>query len=391
MKKHLLLAPGPTPVPPEVLLKMAEPMIHHRTPAFSQTLAETGALLSELYQTKQPVLMLAGSGTAGMEAIVANLVGPGEKALVVRGGKFGERWGKLVESHQGVAMNIDVEWGQAVNPDDVKAKLKENKDIVAVFVQACETSTATEHPIEALAKVVREHSDDVLFCVDGITGVGCFPLPMDAWGIDALVCGSQKALQLPPGMATVGLSERAWKKAAATKKVGTFYLDLIREKKNFVEDRSTAWTAPVTLVHGLNLVLKSMLAEGLDKVFARHERLARAARAGLEACGMKTYSSAPSRSVTAAWVPEGVNGSTLFKYLRDTVGITMAGGQDKLKGKVIRIGHMGYVDTFDIVDAIAGVELTLDRMGVKVDFGKGPGAAMKVLREGYPLHEEKKK
>lgn len=383
MRKHLLLAPGPTPVPPEVLLKMAEPMIHHRTPQFSQTLAETGALLRELYQTEQPVLMLSGSGTAGMEAIVANLVGPGEKALVVRGGKFGERWGKLIDAHQGIPVYIDVEWGEAVTPAAVEAKLKEDKDIVAVFVQACETSTATEMPIEALAKVVRAHGD-TLFCVDGITGVGCFPLPMDAWGIDALVCGSQKALQLPPGMATVGLSERAWAKAGKTKKVGTFYLDLAKEKKALVEERSTAWTAPVTLVHGLNMVLKDMLAEGLDKVFARQARLAEATRTGLAAMGLPIYSKAPSRSVTAAWTPEGVDGSKLFKYLRDTVGVTLAGGQDKLKGKVIRIGHMGYVDTLDIVSALAAVELALDRIGHKVDFGKGPGAAMAVLKEGYP-------
>lgn len=384
MKKQVLLAPGPTPVPPEVLLRMAHPLIHHRTPQFSQILAETGALLRELYQTEQPVLMLAGSGTAGMESVVANLIAPGDKALVVRGGKFGERWGNLVKTFGGQPVHLDVPWGQAVNPADVEAALKADRDIKAVFVQACETSTATEHPIEALAKVVRGIGDNVLFCVDGITGVGVFPLPMDAWGIDALVCGSQKALQLPPGLATVALSERAWKKVEANPGQVRFYLNLLKEKKAQALERTTAWTAPVTLVIGLHEVLTAMITEGLDRVFEHHARLARATRAGFEAIGMKIYSSAPSRSVTAAWVPEGVDGGALVKYLRDTMGVTMAGGQDQLKGKVLRIGHMGYVDTFDIVTAMAAIEIALGRLGHPVTYGRGPAAAQAILAEGYP-------
>ncbi|RMF13643.1 MAG: alanine--glyoxylate aminotransferase family protein [Candidatus Dadabacteria bacterium] len=383
MNKNLLLAPGPTPVPPEALLRMAQPMIHHRTPQFSQTLAETAAMLQELYQTTQPVLMIAGSGTAGMESVVANLIGAGDKALVVRGGKFGERWGEIVEAHGGIAVNLDVEWGQAVDPKAVAARLDEDPDIACVFVQACETSTATEHPIEALAAVVRER-DNVLLCVDGITGVGCFPLPMDEWGIDALVCGSQKALQLPPGLATVALSERAWKRAETVQRTGTYYLDLLKERKAQAEQRTTAWTAPVSLIHGLNEVLKRTLDEGLAQTYARQECLARATRAGLEAIGLRLYSSAPSRSVTAAWVPEGVDGAKLVKYLRDEMGVTLAGGQAKLKGKIIRIGHMGYVGPFDIISGLSAVEIALDRLGHDVEFGRGPAAAIAIVREQWP-------
>jgi aspartate aminotransferase-like enzyme len=384
VKKQVLLAPGPTPVPPEVLLRMAQPLIHHRTPQFSQILAETGALLRELYQTEQPVLMLAGSGTAGMESVVANVIAPGDKALIIRGGKFGERWGNLVKTFGGIPVNLDVPWGQAVEPEAVAAALKADADIKAVFVQACDTSTATEHPIEALAKVVRDRGDDVLFCVDGITGVGVFPLPMDAWGIDAMVCGSQKALQLPPGLATVALSERAWKKVEANPDQVRFYFNLLKEKKAQAQERTTAWTAPVSLVNGLHEVLTRMLDDGLDAVFAHHERLARATRAGFEAIGMKVYSSAPSRSVTAAWVPEGVDGGALVKYLRDTMGVTMAGGQDQLKGKVLRIGHMGYIDAFDIVTGMAAIEIALGRLGHAVEYGRGPAAAQAILAEGFP-------
>ncbi len=387
MKKRILLAPGPTPVPPEVLLRMAEPIIHHRTPQFSQILAETGAMLRELYQTEHPVLMISGSGTAGMESVVANLVGPGDKALVIRGGKFGERWAEIVETHGGTPVNIDVEWGNAVDPEAVRAALQADPEIKTVFVQACDTSTATEHPIEALAGIVREQGDDTLLCVDGITGVGCFPLPMDEWGIDAMVCGSQKALQLPPGMATVGFSDRAWARAEGLAKRNTYYLNLLKERKAQVEQRTTAWTAPVPLVQGLHLVLTNVLADGLDALFEKHDRLARATRAGMEAIGMKLYSNAPSRSVTAAWVPESVDGGALVKYLRDTIGVTMAGGQAKLKGKIVRIGHMGHVDTFDIIDGCAALEIGLDRFGYPVEFGKGPAAAAAILRDAYPAQD----
>lgn len=383
MKKHILLAPGPTPVPPEALLRMAQPMIHHRTPQFSQILAETGGMLRELYQTEQPVLMLAGTGTAGMESVVANLIAPGDRALVVRGGKFGDRWSELVEAYGGTPVDLDVAWGESVDPSEVEAALTADREIKAVFVQACDTSTATEHPIEELARVVRDAGDDVLLCVDGITGVGVFPLPMDEWGIDALVCGSQKALQLPPGLSTVALSERAWRRAEDNDGQRRYYLNLLKERDAQAEKRTTAWTAPVSLVIGLHEVLGGLLDEGLETVYARADRLARACRAGLEAMGMTLYSKAPSRSVTGAWVPEGVDGARLVKYLRDTMSVTLAGGQAKLKGKIIRIGHMGYVDTFDILTAMSAIDIALDRLGHDVTFGRGPAAAAEVLREGY--------
>jgi aspartate aminotransferase-like enzyme len=370
-------------VPPEVLLEMAKPIIHHRTPQFSQILGETLAMLSDLYRTKHPVLIIAGTGTLGMEAVVANWIEPGEKALVIRGGKFGERWGELVEAYGGKMVPLDVPWGEGANPQDVERILTEDPEIRYVFVQACETSTATEHPIEEIAKVVRRFGDRVLLAVDGITGVGVFPLPLDAWGMDALVCGSQKALMLPPGLATVGLSERGWERVKKNGKKIRFYLNLLEEYKAQVEERTTAWTAPVSLVVGLHAVLKRIFSLGLEEVYRRHAILAEATQAGLKNIGLLLYSRAPSRSVTAAWVPEGVKGGELVRYLRDRMGVGLAGGQGKLKGKIIRIGHMGFIDEYDILSALSALEIALNHFGVPVRYGLGVEAASPVIKRLY--------
>jgi aspartate aminotransferase-like enzyme len=362
---------------------MAKPIIHHRTPQFSQILGETLAMLSDLYGTKLPVLILAGTGTLGMEAVVANWVEPGEKALVIRGGKFGERWGELVEAYGGTVVPLDVPWGEGADPREVERILKEDPEIRYLFVQACETSTATEHPIEEIAQVVRRFGDRILFAVDGITGVGVFPLPMDAWGIDALVCGSQKALMLPPGLATVGLSERGWERARQTGKKVRFYVNLLEEYKAQVEERTTAWTAPVSLVVGLHAVLKRIFAQGLEEVYRRHAILAEATRAGLKNIGLQLYSRSPSRSVTAAWVPDGVKGGELVRYMRDRMGVGLAGGQGKLKGKIIRIGHMGFIDEYDILSALSALEIALNHFGVAVRYGAGVEAASPMLRKLY--------
>jgi aspartate aminotransferase-like enzyme len=361
---------------------MAKPIIHHRTPQFSQILTETQNLLKELYGTKEPVILLAGSGTLGMEAVVANLLKPGEKALVVRGGKFGERWGELVSAYGGIPIFLDVEWGRAVDPDDIRKKIREDKEIRYLFVQACETSTATDHPIEEIAQVVRER-DDLFLCVDGITGVGVFPLPMDAWGIDALVCGSQKALQLPPGLATVGLSSRAWKKAEENGKKTRYYLNLLEERKAQVEEKTTAWTPAVSLVIGLNLVLKKLLSQGLSELYRRQEILARGTREGLKGMGLKLFSSSPSRSVTAALVPDGIKGGDLVRFLRDRMGVGIAGGQGKLKGKIIRLGHMGFIDEFDLLSALSALEIALNRFGFPVEYGSSHRSALSVFQELY--------
>jgi aspartate aminotransferase-like enzyme len=381
MKKTYLLAPGPTPVPETVNLEMAAPMVHHRTPQFSKIFGEAAEDAKYLFQTKQDVIILASTGTGGMESCITNLFSPGDKVLVINGGKFGERWGKISESYGLEPITINVEWGQAVDPKEVKAALDKDKDIRAILVQASETSTSVAHPIEALSKLTRDR-DDILLVVDGITGVGVFPLPMDEWGIDAIVTGSQKALQLPPGLALVALSEKAWKFADQSK-CPHFYFDLKKERKNLAAQTS-AYTPAVSLVIGLRAVLKSFKEEGMDNVHKRHNRLARATRAAAKALGLKLVApDASADSLTGVFVPDGIDGGKIVKSLRDDFGVTLAGGQDQWKGKVIRIAHLGYVDTFDTIIAISAIEMALKKFGHAVELGKGVAAAQEILLEAY--------
>ena len=381
MKKTYLLAPGPTPVPETVSLEMAAPMVHHRTPQFSKIFGEAAEGAKYLFQTQNDVLILAATGTGGMEGCITNLFSPKDKLLVVNGGKFGERWGKLCEAYGMTPVWLNVEWGQAVDPKEVQAVLDKEPDIRGILVQASETSTAVAHPIEALSKITRDQ-DDLLLVVDGITGVGVFPLPMDEWGIDALVTGSQKALQLPPGLTLVSFSDKAWKFADQST-CPHFYFDYKKERKN-LQNQTSAYTPAVSLVIGLRAVLKSVKEEGLENVHKRHNRLARATRAGAQALGLGLIApQSPADSLTGVFVPEGIDGGKLVKSLRDDFGVTLAGGQDQWKGKIIRIAHLGYVDTFDTVVAIAALEMALKKFGHPVELGKGVAAAQEILMEAY--------
>ncbi len=381
MKKRFLLAPGPTPVPENVLLSMAQPMIHHRTPQFSAIFAEAKEDLKYIFQTKQDVLILAASGTGAMEGSITNLFSPADEVLVVNGGKFGERWGKIAEAYGLKAHWLNVEWGKAVDPKEIKKALDANPKIKAVLMQASETSTTVAHPVKEIAAFTKNRQDCLLI-VDGITSVGVFPTPMDEWGIDVLVSGSQKAFMLPPGLAFAALSDKAWK-FMETAKCHRFYFDFKKERKN-LKDNTTAYTPAASLVIGLRDALKMLKEEGLENVFARHNRLARATRAAVKAMGLKLLApDSPSDATTGAYMPEGVDGGKFVKYLRDDMGITMAGGQDHLKGRIIRIAHLGYVDTFDIIVAISSIEMALRKFGHKVELGKGVAAAQEILLEGY--------
>ncbi|MCC6767002.1 MAG: alanine--glyoxylate aminotransferase family protein [Deltaproteobacteria bacterium] len=380
MIKKYLLAPGPTPVPESVLLAMAQPIFHHRTPQFEALFADTAKSLRALFKTGQDVVILASSGTGAMEAAVTNTTSPGDRVLVVNGGKFGERWGKIAVGCGLVVTEIKVEWGTAVDPAAIAKALQAHPETKLVLMQGSETSTTVLHPVAEVAKITRE--TDALLVVDGITAVGVLDLPMDALGIDVLLTGSQKALMLPPGLAFVALSEKAWKAVAASKQP-RFYFDLKRERDN-QQKHTTAWTPAISLIFGLHEALRLMFAEGLDNVFARHDRLARATRAGAEALGLKLVApTAPSPATTGIFLPEGVPGK-LVGYLRDQVGITFAGGQDQLKGKICRVAHLGYIGSFDIVTALAALEMGMAAFGRPVELGKGVGAAQKILMEGMP-------
>jgi len=379
--KKYLLAPGPTPVPPEVLAATALPIIHHRTPLFAAVLGEVQEGLRELFGTAADVLILAASGTGAMEGSVTNLLSPGDEAIVVNGGKFGERWTKLCQAYGVTVHEIPVEWGRAVEPAAVARALEAHPKARALYVQASETSTCALHPVPAIAELTRKR--DTLLVVDGITAVGVLDLPMDRLGIDVLVTGSQKALMLPPGLAFVALSERGWK-ATETARLPRFYFDFRRERKG-VAERSTAWTPAISLIQGLKVALGMMRAEGWANVHARHDRLARATRAAAAALGLKLLApDAPSPAATAVMVPDGVDGAGLVRYLRDRMGVTFAGGQDKLKGRIVRLSHLGYVGTFDVVTGVAALELALHQFGATVSFGRGVGAAQAVLAEGLP-------
>jgi aspartate aminotransferase-like enzyme len=377
MIKRYLLSPGPTPIPNEVMTAMSETIIHHRTPEFTKVLNEARAGLKSLFGTQSDVLILASSGTGAMEGAVSNLFSPGDKVLVVNGGKFGERWLQIAHAFGLKPVEIKVEWGQAVRVERVENALKEHPDTQGILIQFSETSTTTLHPVREIARLTR---NGALLVVDGVTAVGALPVPMDEWGIDALVTGSQKALMLPPGLGFVALSDRAWARVDKTRSP-RFYFDLKLERKN-QQKGSTAFTPAVSLVFGLRAALKLMQQEGLERVYARHDRMGRATRAAATALGLKLLAPEnPSPAATGIILPEGLNGDKLLDYLRDRMGLTMAEGQDQLRGKVIRIAHVGYMGAFDVIVAVSGLEMALAKFGQPVPLGKGVAAAQEVLLE----------
>jgi len=377
MIKQYLLSPGPTPIPNEVSLAMSETMIHHRTPQFNQVFEETRQGLRTLFGTKGDVLMLASSGTGAMEAAVSNLFSPGDKVLVINGGKFGERWLNIANAFGLEPVEIKVPWGQAVKVEEVERQLKIHPDVQSVMLQASETSTTVLHPVKEIAKLTK---NGPLFLVDGVTAVGVLSVPVDEWGIDALVTGSQKALMLPPGLGFIALSDRAWEKTKKAK-LPRFYFDLNLERKNQAKG-SGAFTPAVSLIFGLRASLNMMAREGLDRVYARHARLSRATRAAATAMGLKLLApDSPSPAATGIFLPDGLDADQVLDYLRDQMGVTLAEGQDQLKGKVIRIAHVGYMGAFDVITAIAAVEMALRKFGAEIPFGRGVAAAQEVLME----------
>jgi aspartate aminotransferase-like enzyme len=377
MIKHYLLSPGPTPIPNEVALAMSETMIHHRTPQFNKVFEEARQGLKALFGTKGDVLMLAASGTGAMEAAVSNLFSPGEKVLVVNGGKFGERWLNISSAFGLSPVEIKVDWGKAVKPEEIEKQLKAHPDAKGVMIQASETSTTTLHPVEEIARLTR---NGPLLIVDGVTAVGVLSMPVDEWGIDALITGSQKALMLPPGLGFIALSDRAWKRTKAAK-LPRFYFDLNLERKN-QQKGSGAFTPAVSLIFGLRASLDMMQREGFDRVYARHARMARATRAATTALGLKLLAPEnPSPAATGVFLPENIDADKVLDYLRDQMNITLAEGQDQLKGKVIRIAHVGYMGAFDVITAVAALEMALRKFGLEIPFGRGVAAAEEVLME----------
>jgi aspartate aminotransferase-like enzyme len=358
---------------------MSVDAVYHRGPLFKEVFGECWENLRWLFQTENAVLTLAGSGTAGLEAACASFIQPQEKAIVIRGGKFGERWFKICQSLGIRAIPLDVPWGQAAQPAQLDALLQLHPDTRAVLWQASETSTGVVHPTQELVQVVRARGD-ILTLVDGITAVGVYDLPQDALDIDVLVCGSQKALMLPPGLAFVSASERAWR-AGERGGCPRYYFSLQREREQQTAKlQQTAFTPAISLIFGLRESLRMLREEGLAPLFARHDQLARAARAGGQAMGLSLFAQKPSHATTALSLPANVDGNALGKRLREGYGVTLGGGQDQLKGKIVRIGHVGYFGPFDIITAISALEMGLCDLGYSVTLGQGVGAAQAVLR-----------
>jgi aspartate aminotransferase-like enzyme len=377
MIKHYLLSPGPTPIPNEVALAMSETMIHHRTPQFNMVFDQARQGLKKLFGTKNDVLMLASSGTGAMEASVANLFSPGDKVLVINGGKFGERWLNIANAFGLNPVELKVEWGQAVKVDAVEKQMKAHPDLKGVMIQASETSTTVLHPVKEIAKLTK---NGPLFLVDGVTAVGVVSIPLDEWDLDVLVTGSQKAMMLPPGLGFIALSDRAWERTKQAT-LPRFYFDLNLERKN-QQKGSGAFTPAVSLIFGARASLEMMQREGLDRVYARHARMSRATRAAATALGLKLLApDSPSPAATGVYLPDGIDADHVLDYLRDHMNITLAEGQDQLKGKVIRIAHVGYMGAFDVITAVAALEMVLRKFGVELPFGKGVAAAQEVLME----------
>ena len=381
MQKKYLMTPGPTPVPPHIMLKMAEPMIHHRTPDFSAAFAESIRGLKYVFQTEGDVLLFACSGTGVMEAAIANCFSAGDTVIVCRNGKFGDRQKLIAETYGLNVIDLAYEWTEVVKPADVAAALAEHPEARGVIVTQSETSSGVLNDVKTIGAIVGP-MEDVVLIVDSITGIGAVECKTDEWGLDVVMTGSQKGLMLPPGLAACTVSKKAWK-AYERSTLPKFYFDWMKYQKNVAKD-TTPFTPAVTLVLGLKESLKMIADEGIDNTIARHSRLAEATRKGCEALGLKLFAPPEGRgsAVTPVWVPEGIDGKAIVKILKDKHGVTIAGGQDDYVGKIIRIGHLGYFGEFDIITTLSALEMTLAELGYEFTRGAGVIAAETVFMEG---------
>jgi serine---pyruvate transaminase len=378
--KRYLITPGPTPVPPEVVAAEAAPLHHHRSPDFRAILAETLAGLRRLFATEHDVLLFTGSGTAAMESAVANLLSPGDRVVVASAGNFGERWLKLARAYGIEPVHVAHEWGERLDPARIGAAAEE-AETAAVFVTQSETSTGVIHDIEAIA--ARTAPTGAVLVVDAVSSLGGVELATDAWGVDVVVAGSQKALMTPPGLAFASVSPRAWLRAEHST-LPRYYLDW-RLSADSQAKNDTAFTPAVTIVAALRKALELIEARGYEAIWAHNRRLALGAREGVKALGLRLYSpdDESSAMVTALRMPDGIDGQQCYAVLRDRHGIVLAGGQGSLRGRIMRIGHMGYMNEFDIITALAGLELALAELGYRPPQpGAGAARAVEVFASG---------
>ena len=375
--KFRLMTPGPTPVPEETLLELAKPMVYHRTAEFREVLGEVIADMRKVYMTESNVVLpLTASGTGALEASLVNSVPAGKKAICCVAGKFGERWTNIAKAYGIEPIVISVPWGQAVQPEQIEKALKDHPDTVAVCTTLSETSTGIGHDVQAFGKIVA--GTPAILLVDAVSGLGAMEFRQDAWQVDICATGSQKALMMPPGLAFVSVSAKAWKTIEANPNPRTFYFDLKKARKS-IEGNDTPFTPAHTLIKAMRLSLKRIVNEGMENIFTRQDKYARAARAGFQALGLEIFPTQPNTALTVVKSPNGVDSTQVLSKLEKKYGLKLANGQDALKGKILRMTHMGYIDQFDILAGIAGTELVLAEMGVKAEVGAGVAAAQRVF------------
>jgi aspartate aminotransferase-like enzyme len=377
MNKYRLMSPGPTPIPPEVSAAGALPIIHHRTPEFGEVFTRVNENLKKVFLTENDIFTYAASGTGAFEGAIQNLFSPGDKVLVVNNGNFGNRWVKMSRAFDLEVAELKYEWGVKADNEEVSDALARDPQIKAAICVLSETSTGTVNDIEGFARA----TEGVITVVDAVSGLGACPLRPDVWGVDVVVAGSQKALMTPPGLGFVSVSSRAMR-AHEEARMSRYYFDWAAAKKAYRKNPpQTAWTPAVSLIIQLDIALQQLLEEGIENVFERHVLLGRAARAGIKGMGLRLFGPDEdlNSAVTAAYVPEGIDGKQFVKLLFREHGIQVAGGQGEVEGKIFRIGHCGYFDAYDIIATIAAAELALESLDFPLELGKGVGAAQRAF------------
>ena len=375
MKKSYLFTPGPTPIPSDALLAMAQPIDYHRSEDAIALIKDVLEKLKHVFQTENDVLFLTSSGTGAMEGAVANLLCRDDKVIVIRSGKFGERWAEICEAYGIKVIPIDVAWGDSATPETVKSKLTAYPNVKAVFATLCETSTGALHDIEALARLTQ--SGPTLLVVDAVSALGADDLQMDNWGVDVVVSCSQKGLMTPPGLAFAALNRRAWE-AAELSNLPKYYFDFRKAHQRGLEG-SVPYTPAITLLTALQCALNHICAEGIRNTIARHKRLALATRSAIKAIGLPLFATSPANTLTSIRLPEEIDGKTFVKMMREKHGITYAGGQGDLSGKILRIAHLGWMNENDVIVAISAFERGLAEIGYDVSLGAGVAAAQEVF------------
>ncbi len=379
IKKHYLLSPGPTPLPDDVQAAGSYPLLHHRTPEFSQIFMDVTEGLKYVFQTKQDVYILTSSGTGAMEAAVINILSPGDKVITINGGKFGSRWSVICRAYGIEAIEIQLEWGETLPADKLEADLQAHPETKAVFATLHETATGTMFDIQNFGRICRDRA--TLLVVDGISGIGAASCPMDKWGIDVLISGAQKSFMTPPGLAYIAFSEKAWRTVEQAG-LPRFYFDAVAAREA-LKRQTSAWTPAISLVRQQKAALDRIREIGLDNLIAHHLIMGDAVRSGVKALNLDLLSSNPGNVLTAVKVPEEIDGLRLVKIMHNTYSAYIAGAQAPYKGAFFRIGHLGYTGGFDIITALSALEMTLDELGYPVDKGSSIGAAESILKENW--------